>query len=61
MSDAEQTHTHALILSMFMTEVCAISESWDKASNYFMDMVLIWNHEAVIHCLEFKLSIWSSN
>lgn len=35
MSDAEQTHTCALVLSMIITEVCAISESWDKASNYF--------------------------
>lgn len=50
MADAEQTHTRALVLSMIMTEVCAISESWDKASNYFMDMVLMCNHDAVIHC-----------
>lgn len=49
MSDAEQTHTCVLVLSMIMTVVRAISELWDKASNCFMDMVPIWNHDAVIH------------
>ena len=50
MSDAEQTRAHALVLSMIMTEDCAISESLNKALNYVMDMVPVWNHEAVIHC-----------
>lgn len=50
MSDAEQTHTCALVLSMNITELRAISRSWDKASNYFMDTVPIWSPDAVIHC-----------
>lgn len=40
MADAQQTLTHALVLSLIMTVVCAISESWDKTSIYFMDVVL---------------------
>lgn len=49
------------LVSMVVMKVCAISESGNEASKYFMDMEPVWNHDAVTHCWELNLSTRSLN